>query len=92
MTLSKYYQTPEILPALDADPDSNRKPSDHKIVKCEPITTVNNKNARTTRSIEVQPLTDSGIRKMKTWLMSEKWGDVIEAETADKKAELVQEH
>ena len=31
MTLSKYYQTPEILPALDADPDSNGKPSDHKI-------------------------------------------------------------
>ena len=31
-TLSGYYQKPECLPPLDADPDTNGKPSDHLMV------------------------------------------------------------
>ena len=44
MKLSKYYQSPEVLPPLDADPDTNGKPSDHNIVVCRPISVVNNVN------------------------------------------------
>ena len=91
MTLAKYYQEPEILPPLDADPDSNGKPSDHNIVKTKPISTINNKNTRVTKVIEVQPITESGIRKMKLWLMEEDWKNVADAETANKKADIFQD-
>ena len=36
-TLSDYYQLPKCLPPLDADPDSNGKPSDHMMVEMEPV-------------------------------------------------------
>ena len=79
------------MPPLDADPDSNGKPSDHNIVKAKPISTINNKNTRVTKVIKVQPITDSGIRKMKLWLIEEDWKNVTNAETANKKAEIFQE-
>ena len=46
MTLSHYYQEPQILAPLDADPDNNDKPSDHNIVLVNPICAINNKVAR----------------------------------------------
>ena len=63
LTLSQYYQTPEILAPLDSDPDKTGKPSDHKMVIVTPISTINNQNARVTRKIEVQPITDIGLHK-----------------------------
>ena len=51
MTLSHYYQVPQILAPLDADPDNNGKPSDHNIVLVNPICAINNKVARTTKEI-----------------------------------------
>ena len=91
MTLSKYYQSPEVLPPLDADPDTNGKPSDHNIVVCRPISVINNVNARVTRNIQVQPITDSGIKLMKNWLMVEDWNEVTHAKTANQKADNFQE-
>ena len=85
MTLSIYYQEAEVLAPLDSDPDKDGKPSDHKIVKVKPISNFCNKNARITRKIEVQPITESGIRNMKAWLMEEDWNNVLEAETTDHK-------
>ena len=90
MTLAQYYQVPEILQPLDADPDLNGKPSDHKLVKVKPVSTINNKSARVTRAIEVQPITETGIRNMKHWLIQEDWTDVLEADSANKKAEIFQ--
>ena len=54
--LSKWYQTPQCLPPLDADPGSGGKPSDHLIVVFEPISVVNNKPARSTREVLVRPM------------------------------------
>ena len=36
-TLAIFYQTPELLPPHDNDPNKNGKPSDHSIVTAEPI-------------------------------------------------------
>ena len=49
MTLSKYYQSPEILSPLDADPDTNGKQSDHNIVVSHPNSAINNVNERVTK-------------------------------------------
>ena len=62
-TLGSFYQQPVCLPPLDPDPDSNGKPSDHLIVVMRPITTLNNKPARTYREIKVRPLIRSSLDK-----------------------------
>ena len=41
-TLSNYYQLPQCLSPLEADHDSNGKPSDHMMVVMEPISVMNN--------------------------------------------------
>ena len=90
MTLTQYYQEPEILAPLDPDPDKDGKPADHNIVVCRPISTINNFSARVTRKVEVQPITDSGISKMKDWLIEEDWKNVTKAKTSNEKAETFQ--
>lgn len=57
-------------------------------MKVLPVSSFDNTSARVTRKIEVQPLTDSGITKMKGWLAEEKWESVLHAETANEKTEL----
>ena len=76
-SLSDYYQTPECLPPLDPDPDSNGKPSDHKMVLMSPVDVINNKSSRTYRNITYRPISDEGIVKMKAWLLEEKWENVL---------------
>ena len=88
--LSKWYRTPECLPPLDADPGSGGKASDHLIVVFEPISTLNNKPARTTREVLVRPMKESGIDIFGQWIKSQTWKEVFEAETVDKKAEVFQ--
>ena len=86
-TLSKYYQEAQVLQPLDSDPGKKGKPSDHKIVKVLPISSFQNQSARVTRRVEVQPLLDSGLSKMKNWLVGEKWESVLNAKTGNVKAE-----
>ena len=57
----------------------------------QPISAINNQTARVTRKIQVQPFTDSGLKKMKGWFMSEHWETVHSAEPANQKAEIFQE-
>ena len=90
MTFSHYYQEPEILDPLDPDPDKDWKPADHNIVVCRPISAINNMNAKQTRKLEVQPITDLGISKMKKWLISEDWSVVTKAKSSNEKAVLFQ--
>ena len=90
MTMSQYYQEPEILAPLDSDSDKNGTASDHNIVKVKPISTIDNQCARVTQIFVVQPFTESGIRRIKQWLMDEDWHSVAEAKTADEKAILFQ--
>ena len=73
---------------MDADPDTNRKPSDHNIVVCRPISVINNVNARVSR--KVQTINDSGIRKIKNWLIMEEWEAISHAKTTNQKAKVFQ--
>ena len=90
MTLETYYQTPQCLAPLDPDPDSNGKPSDHRIVVVRPISVINNHSTRSTRSINVRPITQSGMTNMRNWLMKQDWSQVYEAKSADEKAKNLQ--
>ena len=69
MTLSNLYQVPMCLEPLDADPDTNGKKSDHRIVVIKPINVINNKCLRQTREIKVRPFPQSGITRMREWFI-----------------------
>ena len=76
-TLAHFYQEPVCLEPLDADHDKNGKPSDHKIVLARAITTINNKSTRQTKEIKVRPFPESGMQKMKEWLIDHTWDEVF---------------
>ena len=63
-TISKYYREPEILAPLDPDPDKNGQPSDHEIVLSKPISSFDNKTARTTREVKFRPISQAGLDNM----------------------------
>ena len=90
MTLSHLYQQPLCLDPLDADPDKNGVKSDHRIVISKPISILNNKCARQTRTIIVRPFPQSGIMKFKEWLIVQKWEEVFSAQSAHEKVESFQ--
>ena len=90
-TLSPYYQTPQCLPPLDSDPDKNGKSSDHRIVVVRPITSINNKCARSTRTITSRPITELGISQMRSWLEGQSWSEVVVADSASNKAKTLQD-
>ena len=89
-TLSSYYQVPECLEPLDADPEKGGKKSDHKIVIAKPIDIINNKCARTAKIIKFRPLSKSGMVKMKEWFIDQSWEEVTKAVTAHEKASVFQ--
>ena len=89
-TLSSYYQVPECLEPLDADPDKDKR-SDHRIVVARAISIINNRSGRETRTVKVRPMPESGIQKMKNWFVDQSWDDVYQAESAHEKAALFQE-
>ena len=63
-TLGPYYQIPEILPPLSADPDTNGRPSDHLIPLMRPINQIENRCSRTYREIITRPATRSGMMQL----------------------------
>ena len=89
-SLASYYQAPECLPPLDPDPDTNGKPSDHRIVVVKPISAINNTCARSTKEIKVRPLTELGMLKMITWVVCQDWSEILEAESVHTKADILQ--
>ena len=89
-TLSSFYQVPECLEPLDADPDKDGKKADHRIVIARPINVINNKPGRETRKLKVRPFPESGILKMKVWFVDQSWEGVFKAESAHEKAALFQ--
>ena len=89
-TLANYYQTPECLDPLDADPEKHGKKSDHKIVVARPINKFNNKSGREIKQIKVRPMPESGMTKMKNWFIDQTWEKVYKAETAHEKASIFQ--
>ena len=89
-TMGKFYQRPECLEPLDADPDKNGAKSDHRIVIVKPISTINNRCGRTTRTIRTRPLSKSGLAKMKAWFVEQTWENVYSTESAHEKAAIFQ--
>ena len=89
-TLSSFYQEPLCLDPLDPDPDKNGKKSDHRIVIFKPINVIQNKSARISRVVKVRPISQSGIDKMRNWLMDQNWKNVYEAVSSHTKAEIFQ--
>ena len=85
-TLASYYQKPQCLPPLDADPECNGKPSDHRIVIARPVSAINNQCARTTKDIKVRAITELGMTKMRQWLEAEDWSELLELKSASEKA------
>ena len=90
MTLSSYYQEPEVLEPLDADPDKNGIPSDHFVVVAKPISSVNNKSCRQTEEIKTRPFPKSGMEIMKAWLRDKNWDEVYNKVSAHDKAKVFQ--
>ena len=90
-TLSSYYQVPECLEPLDADPGTGGAKSDHKIVVARPINIIDNKSGRQIKNIQLRPLPQSGIDKMKEWFINQSWEQVYQAESAHSKAAIFQE-
>ena len=88
-TLGSWYQTPVIHPPLVPDPDSNGSPSDHLIPVMKPVNIMNNKSARTVREVRVRPLPNSGLAKFRTWIQDQDWTEILEAQAADAKAEML---
>ena len=89
-TLAHYYQLPVCLPPLDADPDSNGKPSDHLMVVMCPLSVVNNKPARTKNKIVYRPYNDIRLQQMQQWIENENWEEILKESTANKKMEMLQ--
>ena len=90
-TLSNYYQLPECLPPLDADPYSNGKPSDHKMVVMKPVSVLNNKPARSKREITFRPFNNDRLQQMLEWIEKEDWSEVSHENNAHRKTEILQE-
>ena len=90
-TLASYYQKPQCLPPLDPDPDSNGKPSDHRIVLVRPISAINNQCSRSTKNITVRPITEIGMYNMRNWLTIQDWSQVLETVSVHKKAKNLQQ-
>ena len=88
-TLGSYYQTPMILPPLDADLDSNGSPSDHLVPVMKPINTINNRSSRTSRDILIRPVPKSGLHQLRNWVEAQDWTENFSEESVDKKAELL---
>ena len=90
MTLTKYYQEPLCLEPLDSDPDKKGVKSDHRIVVCRPISTINNKAIRHIREVRVRPFPQSGLDKLSEWFIDKTWEEIYELESAHEKAETFQ--
>ena len=90
-TLASYYQKPQCLPPLDPDPDTNGKPSDHRIVLVRPISAINNECSRSTQDITVRPITEVGLINMRNWLVCQDWSQVFQSSSAHEKAKILQE-
>ena len=89
-TLGPFYQTPEILPPLDADPDSEGKPSDHLIPMMIPINDINNQCSRVYKQVKIRPVPKSGMQRLRNWFEAQGWSNIISERSIDKKAEMLQ--
>ena len=79
--IQSFYQPPSTLEPLDNDEDVSGKPSDHLIVKMEPLS-----NEKPNR-IKYRPFPDSAIREMGQCIQSQSWHDIFVLDSPNLKAE-----
>ena len=72
-------------PPLDPDPDYDGRPIDHLIVLMRPINMINNKSARTRRTVTARPIRQSGLESLGWWLKQQDWSFVMKETDVDKK-------
>ena len=87
--LGSFYQTPEILPPLTADPGSGGKASDHLIPIMRPINELNNRCSRVYTEVKIRPVTKSGIDNLRNWFECQDWAQNMAEASIDQKAELL---
>ena len=87
--LGSFYQTPEILPPLTADPGSGGKASDHLIPIMRPINELNNRCSRVYTEVKIRPITKSGIDNLRNWFECQDWAQNMAETSIDQKAELL---
>ena len=90
-SLGAFYQNPECVQPLDADPNTNGKPSDHLIVIMRPLDRLNRQTARKYRKVTVRPMIESGLNKLKSWCKAQTWSEVLLEPCTSKKAKVLQE-
>ena len=66
------------------------KLASHLIVKLEPKDKENYRTARQYRTITVRPMTESGLKKIKSWMKNLKLSEVLSEPCTSKKAEILQ--
>ena len=86
--LHKWYQEPDILPPISADPGQG-KPSDHLIVLYKPLSPLNNKSNRRVRKILVRPMKESGLELLRVWLRGYKWDEIVNTHSPNNKAKVL---
>ena len=88
-TLGPFYQSPQILPPLDSDPDKDGRPSDHWIPLMRPINVIDNTCTRTYTEITVRPIHRSGMALLRNWFQNQDWAENLQLESVDMKADLL---
>ena len=90
-TLGAWYQNPVCLAPVEADPGTGGKASDHLIPTMRPINMIDNLPARIYRKVTVRPLPESGLATLESSLSEQLWSRVLDAKTADEKANIFHE-
>ena len=60
------------------------------MVEMRPISTLNNRSARSKRKVKIRPLPESGLTKFGNWIKEQNWQNVYDATTAHEKAYIFQ--
>ena len=84
-TMSKYYMEPETKPPINPDDESGR-PSDHLIVLMRPISASLPVPPRVYKTVQTQPITESGLQLFRTWIEEQRWLDVYSCSDVHEKA------
>ena len=71
--LSRFYNSPIIVPPVDPDDPTKGKPSDHWVPVCIPHTDRYNPPRRTWKYHTFRPLPDSCVRNFGQWITGEEW-------------------
>ena len=85
-TLSKYYLEPETKPPINPDNDDAGRPSDHLVVLMRPISAALPIPPRVYKTVQTQPITESGLQLFRAWIKEQRWLDIYSCSDVHEKA------